>query len=460
MNGHDDHAHDDCETTDHIKLYGPVPENVVAVHDDDSDKFHAYRRGDLIVSPDVADRVQEELDRRVGPVTPVGGVGKLLRYHLPDRFSAEQVLVDLRSVLGRAQRASVNLNTVLSLGYHNRFHCPHPPQPVPDPGPVIPTDSKAGSGIRVALIDTGVAELDQLEGRIERVDHDGFDVPNEDPDDDMLHHGGGHGTFAAGLVLQNAPMATVVSLRCVESDGLIPDWDLAQALVRLSALRSDKKVHIVSLSLGGHTPQDMGLPATAEALRVLFEKHPGTVVVAAAGNDSSSRAFFPAAYKQVIAVGAVDRQGQRAWFSNGGWWVDACAPGVDVVSTFLHKKNFGNRPLTIHRLPNLGPQHFEGWASWSGSSFTAPQVAGAIAAHMSTANANTQQPAFAGLHSLSGLAQRSANGAKSVPELGVLIATKVELKKKKPPANGSSVSGTGTKPSAGRASRGGRRRAG
>jgi len=397
-------------------------------------KFYAYRRGDLIVAPDAAARVQEELARRVGPgVTPDAGVGQLVRYHLPDQFPASKLLADLRSVLDETQRASVSLNTVLSLGYHNRFHCPHPPQPVPDPQFEAPADPEAGSGIRVALIDTGVDKLDQLEDRIDRVGEDSFDVPSEESGETQLHHGGGHGTFAAGLILQNAPKAEVVALRRVKSDGLVDDWKLAEALVQLSAL--ENKVHIVSLSLGGHTPDDMGLPATAEALRVLFEKHPGTVVVAAAGNDSTSRPFFPAAYKAVIAVAAVDRDGKRAWFSNYGWWVDACAPGIDVISTFLHKKNFNNRDLTIHRLQDEGPQSFEGWASWSGSSFTTPQVAGAIAATMSARSASGRQNTFLGTQSLTGLAEKKEDLAVLVPELGARIATTVKLKD--PPGRGS-----------------------
>ena len=57
--------------------------------------------------------------------------------------------------------------------------------------------------------------------------------------------------------------------------------------------------------------------------------------VAAAGNLQSSRPYFPAALPGIIGVGGLDRGGP-AWFTNRGSWVDACAPAVNVVSTFFH----------------------------------------------------------------------------------------------------------------------------
>ena len=59
-----------------------------------------------------------------------------------------------------------------------------------------------------------------------------------------------------------------------------------------------------------------------------------TLIVAAAGNQHTCRPYFPAALPGVIAVGGLAADGQ-AWFSNFGGWVDACAPAIDVVSTFF-----------------------------------------------------------------------------------------------------------------------------
>ena len=48
----------------------------------------------------------------------------------------------------------------------------------------------------------------------------------------------------------------------------------------------------------------------------------------------SCRPYYPAAIPGVIAVGGLAADG-KAWFTNFGDWVDACAPAVDIVSTFF-----------------------------------------------------------------------------------------------------------------------------
>jgi subtilisin family serine protease len=113
-------------------------------------------------------------------------------------------------------------------------------------------------------------------------------------------------------------------------------------------------------------------PAMARALRALL---PHVLIVAAAGNDATSRPTYPAALPGVVAVGALDAGG-RAAFSNFGSWVDACAPAVDVISTFF--TSFDDD------CPDCGglAQRYRGWARWSGTSFAAPKVAGVIAREM------------------------------------------------------------------------------
>lgn len=100
--------------------------------------------------------------------------------------------------------------------------------------------------------------------------------------------------------------------------------------------------------------------------------------IAAAGNQASSRPYYPAALPGIVSVGGLGEDG-RAWFSNFGSWVDACAPATDVVSTFF----------AVVGEPD-GP-HFHGWARWSGTSFAAPKVAGTIAQEMYLTGATPQQ---------------------------------------------------------------------
>ena len=85
----------------------------------------------------------------------------------------------------------------------------------------------------------------------------------------------------------------------------------------------------------------------------------------------------------MVGVGAVDADG-RSVFSNFGPWVDASAPGVDVVSTFFTE--FDDTDAD-----GVCVDRYRGWASWSGTSFAAPKVAGAIAQSMYLPDSTAQE---------------------------------------------------------------------
>ncbi len=76
----------------------------------------------------------------------------------------------------------------------------------------------------------------------------------------------------------------------------------------------------------------------------------------------------------MIAVGALDAAaGERAPFSNFGWWVDACAIGERARSAFVEFDGPEQATGLFDR------DRFTGYAEWSGTSFAAPVVAGEIA---------------------------------------------------------------------------------
>jgi subtilisin family serine protease len=176
--------------------------------------------------------------------------------------------------------------------------------------------------------------------------------------DHSLDAQAGHGTFIAGVLLRHAPGVVVRARRVIGGDGVGDEFGVVRALTWLAAWGG---AEIANLSFGCFTCDDRPSPVVARAVAALGRR---TVVVACAGNHATDRPFWPAALKRVIAVAA--RKGDdRAAFSNYGWWVDACAPGVDVTSCFIHF---------------AGPNTFEGYARWSGTSFAAPAVAGTIAA--------------------------------------------------------------------------------
>ena len=68
----------------------------------------------------------------------------------------------------------------------------------------------------------------------------------------------------------------------------------------------------------------------------------GVVLVAAAGNSSSTSYSYPGAYTNVIAVGATDNNDKKASYSNySSSWVDVAAPGSNILSTTIDTAPYG-----------------------------------------------------------------------------------------------------------------------
>ena len=218
----------------------------------------------------------------------------------------------------------------------------------------------------------------------------------------------GHGTFIAGIVRQVAPDARVLAIRVLNSDDVAYEGDIICAVGQLAlriALAEEgdmaRMVDVVSLSFGYFSESaydatvTSGLWTAIEALLSL-----GVVVVAAAGNFATSREFYPAAFAvqtapddpvPVISVGALNPDGTKAMFSNDADWVTAWAQGACVVSTYPVDVDGGRAPELrdpVNReapgvLPPgreaLDPDDFtDGWAIWSGTSFSAPYLAALI----------------------------------------------------------------------------------
>jgi hypothetical protein len=239
------------------------------------------------------------------------------------------------------------------------------------PQPLPTSESLPGRYVTIAVLDTGVNDHPWYAGRVHC---DPTRADDLDPDGNgELALQAGHGTFIAGIVKRYAPGADVDCRRVLSTNGHVDDLDLALKLWDC------RHADIISLSLGGPTHDDVGLFAIDAVLAKCREVNPDLVVVASAGNASTDRPFFPAASKGVIGVAALDDNGNRAPFSNHGWWVDACAPGHLALSTYPVAD--GSSVAAGLHFPDGTPlADFDGWARWSGTSFAAPLVAAAIAA--------------------------------------------------------------------------------
>jgi len=343
-----------------------LPQSVLR-HAPPGGRSYLYRPAELLVHDDGEPRARRDLgEARASRDADYGGALGVGRYRLPAG-------VDVPGLVRRLRR-----DGIAAAPNHVVIGAPkwggHPASPpVPAAGPV-PEPDKASGRCTVAVLDTGIwSGHPQLGGRVRALagarEEEALDSGSPDG---RLDAQAGHGTFVSGVVLQVAPSADVVAAKVLDSAGYADEALVAERLLELPP------VDVVNLSFGGATADDAGLLAVEAALRALPEE---TVVVASAGNDHELRSagmpIHPAALPNVLAVAAVDRdlfdRWQRAWFSNYGTWVDVCAPGVDVTSAFVA----WDGPVALGDPDRV--ERFDGYARWSGTSFAAPVVSGAIA---------------------------------------------------------------------------------
>lgn len=208
-----------------------------------------------------------------------------------------------------------------------------------------------GEGIKIAVLDTGV---DYRHPDLSPNFKMGVNFTTNNPADHMDRQG--HGTHCAGVIagcdndfgiVGVAPQAALYGVKVLGDNGS----GSIQGIVSGINWAIAQKVDILSMSLG--TSVDPG-PALHDAIK--RARAAGIVIVAASGNEST-HCGWPAAYDEVIAVGALDQGMNKAGFSNFGQELDVSAPGVNILSTYLNSS----------------------YAKLSGTSMATPMVAGVVA---------------------------------------------------------------------------------
>jgi hypothetical protein len=218
-----------------------------------------------------------------------------------------------------------------------------------------------GRGVTIAVLDSGVmGDATFGQGRLRALDV-GYGL--------FADSGAGHGTAVAALAAGAsddapgvAPGADILSIRVTDADGVSDMYTIAQAII----MAADAGAQIINVSLGGSGGSTVLMRAIDYAMGL------GAVVVASAGNDQASRLAWPAAYAPVISVGATDAVQQQVIFSNSGEQLQIAAPGYFVQTAWVDGERI----------------------NFTGTSASAPVVAGAIAALMSVNPGMTAQEAW------------------------------------------------------------------
>jgi serine protease AprX len=259
----------------------------------------------------------------------------------------------------------------------------------------------SGRGVTVAVLDTGLDSTHgDLAGRIiqnvKLADLQsasvGFQYPanvENLPNTDQAY---GHGTFVAGVIGGNgtrsagrytgvAPGARLVGLSAGDLNLLFVLNGFDYLLARGASLG----VRIVNCSFSANTIFDINDPVNV-ATKMLTER--GVNVVFSAGNTGAGwHTLNPyAAAPWVVSVGATDAKGRLASFSSRGDFASQMfrptlvAPGVGIVGARAGGVNVtGAQGVGFNGDAGIAPLFVPFYTTASGTSFSAPQVAGTIA---------------------------------------------------------------------------------
>ena len=220
----------------------------------------------------------------------------------------------------------------------------------------------AGAGVRVAVIDTGIAAVPDLEGVAQAAGISVVPGVSDCADDQ------GHGTHVAGTIAQAthnevgvagiAPRAELLAVKALDAYGRGTSEQVAAAI----DAAVDAGADVLNLSLGG------GHSGVVD-LAVRRAQEAGVLVVAAAGNEGTEGVSCPAHAEGALAVSATGPDDALAPYSSWGAEIDLAAPGGD-------RTEGGG---VVQDMPSSDAPEGHAFRGLQGTSMASPHVAGAAA---------------------------------------------------------------------------------
>ncbi|MDX1621306.1 MAG: S8 family serine peptidase, partial [Nitriliruptorales bacterium] len=315
----------------------------------------------------------------------------LLDLDIIEGFSATLTAEALEALLQVDGVRAVTIDAEVTLAHGSADNPPAPDDFYDETVAASPVQAKGydGSGVGIAVIDTGVTEVPDLFGRLVGA----VDFSGDGDDVDHFGHGtmiagiaAGDGTASDGKFVGVAPGAHIIPVKIAGRNGAADVSHVLAAMQYVVSFKDDYNIRILNLSLGTDSTQPQALSPLNYAVERAWDS--GIVVVVSGGNhgeDRKGRIPKPADDPLVITVGATDSNGtvdrgddEVAAYSSRGPSIadgiekpDIVAPGSHVVGTLAPDSMVDEEYPEAH----IG----EWYVQASGTSFAAGVVSGAAA---------------------------------------------------------------------------------
>ncbi|MEM8766342.1 MAG: S8 family serine peptidase [Pseudomonadota bacterium] len=353
------------------------------------------------IGPETLERIRA---RQTGPRL-MGSASPRMQSLAAEHRAKYRTLLALKALSQDPEVAHAEVNAMLVAHrtpddelYPLQWH--YPEIKLPAAWDITTGEPSGGQDVIVAVVDTGILPNhpdfdDQLVSGYDFIadagrarDFNGID--NDPTDQGDFAYGGSssfHGSHVAGTVAARSDNtegvagvawgAKIMPMRALGVDGGTA-YDVMQAVRYAAGLDNDsgrlpsRRADIINLSLGSPFFSQAAQDTITEA------RNQGVIIIASAGNESSTAPNYPAAYNGVVSVSASTIDGTLAPYSNTGSSIDFAAPG-GFNGTDRNGDGFPDGVISILGDDSVSGPVQLGYGSLNGTSMAAPHVAGVAA---------------------------------------------------------------------------------